>query len=420
MNKTKPHVSEAKKREVEDIKRLVKEYPIIGVVNMEGLPALQLQRMKKQLRGVMVLKMTKKRLIKIALDQIKDENLIKLKEHMRGMPALIFTKENPFKLYKQLEKSKSNAPAKPGQTAPNDLTVNAGPTSFAPGPMIGELGQAGLKTGVEGGKIVIKEDKTIVKEGEVITPKIADLLTKLGMEPMQVGLNLIATYEDGTIFGKDILAVDEQEYIDNIKQSYLDAMNLALNSAYIVKETVNELIKKVFRDSKALADSQNIFTDENAKELLAKANLEMLSVKNKLPELPEAKEETPEVKEEEQPKEEKKEAEEKPEGKKEPEKPKEEPKVEELPKEVEKPKEEPKVKEQKEIPPVKETHIQEIKETVLEKEMKAEPEPEKAEQDPEDKAVVEGTPMKVTEEDLKRAEQQLKELTDKKIKEEKK
>lgn len=380
MNKIEPHVSEAKKKEVEDIKRLVREYPIIGVVNMENLPALQLQRMKNQLRGIIFIKMTKKRLIYIALDQIKDENLLKLKEQIKGMPALIFTKENPFRLYKLLDKSKSNAPAKPGQIAPHDIVITAGPTNFTPGPMIGELGQVGLKTGVEGGKIVIKEDKTIVKGGEVIKPKVADILTKMGIEPMQIGLNLIATYEKGVIFTKDILAVDEQKYIDDIKQSYIDAMNLALNSAYIVKETAEELIKKAFRDSKALADSQNILTDENAKELLAKANLEMLSVKSKLPELPES-----EVKE--QPKE-----------------------------ETEKPKKEKSKSETPQVE-VKEIPTQKIKETALEKEMRAKPEPEKAEQDPEDKAVVEGMPMEVTEEDLKRAEQQLKELTDKKIRE---
>ncbi|MBI2112759.1 50S ribosomal protein L10, partial [Candidatus Woesearchaeota archaeon] len=36
-----------------------------------------------------------------------------------------------------LEKNKSNAPAKPGQVAPKDITVKAGATSFAPGPIIG-------------------------------------------------------------------------------------------------------------------------------------------------------------------------------------------------------------------------------------------------------------------------------------------
>ena len=80
------HVAEWKKAEVEDIKRLFKEYPIVGVIDMKDLPALQLQRIKKQMRGIIVLKMTKKRLIKIAMNQIKDKNIENLKERITGMP----------------------------------------------------------------------------------------------------------------------------------------------------------------------------------------------------------------------------------------------------------------------------------------------------------------------------------------------
>jgi len=65
------------------------------------------------------------------------------------MPALLFTKENPFKLYNKLQKSKSSAPAKAGQTAPSEIVVPKGPTPFAPGPIIGELGALGIKTAVE-------------------------------------------------------------------------------------------------------------------------------------------------------------------------------------------------------------------------------------------------------------------------------
>jgi len=67
------HVAEYKKRIVENIVKLAKEYPIVGAVNMENLPAPQLQAMKAQLRGKVVLVMTKKRLIKIALEKLKSE-----------------------------------------------------------------------------------------------------------------------------------------------------------------------------------------------------------------------------------------------------------------------------------------------------------------------------------------------------------
>ena len=98
----------------------------------------------------------------------KKPGIEKLKDHLNGMPSLMFTKENPFRLAANLMKSKSKAPAKAGQVAPSDIVVEAGPTGFAPGPVIGELGQLGIKTSVENGKVAIKENKVLVKKGEKI------------------------------------------------------------------------------------------------------------------------------------------------------------------------------------------------------------------------------------------------------------
>ena len=46
--------------------------------------------------------------------------------------------------------------------------IPAGPTPFAPGPIIGELGMLKIKAGIEAGKVVIKEDAHVAKKGDVI------------------------------------------------------------------------------------------------------------------------------------------------------------------------------------------------------------------------------------------------------------
>ena len=132
------HVSDFKKKVVEDITKLSKEYPIIGVVNMENLPAPQLQSMIKELRGKVNLFMTKKTLMKIALEKIKKDKkgIEELEKYFNGMPALIFTKYNPFKLSKMLRKNKTAAPAKASQIPPNAIIIKKGPTHFEPGPII--------------------------------------------------------------------------------------------------------------------------------------------------------------------------------------------------------------------------------------------------------------------------------------------
>ena len=273
-------IPEWKKEEVKDIIRLVNEYPIFGVVDMENLPALQLQRMRIKLKDMLDLKMTKKRLIKLALEQLKDKpNMDKVIESMRGMPSLIFTKENPFKLYKTLAANKSKAPAKPGQTAPNDIIIPAGPTQFTPGPIISELAQLGIKTKVEEGKLAVVADVTLVKEGEKITPKQADILSRFGIEPMEVGLNIVLVYENGTIYPKSVLAIDEKEYLNNIRAASANSTALAMEIGYVTPETATLMIQKAYRETKALADSTDILTDEKAGTMVGQANIEMEAIK---------------------------------------------------------------------------------------------------------------------------------------------
>jgi len=276
------HVAEYKKEIVSNLVNLISENPIIGVVNMENLPAPQLQVMRAQLRGKFYITMTKRRLIKLAFEQTKakKKGIEELEMHLGGMPALIFTKENPFKLSKTLQKSKSPAPAKAGQTAPRDIIVNKGATSFAPGPIIGELAMAGIKAGVEGGKVAIKEDIVVVRAGEKIKPKVAEILTRLGIQPMEVGLDLVAVYENGLIYTRGILAVDEKEYLSRLANASRWAFNLANYAAYPTKSNIRHLIGKAFNDAKTIGVAQNIFDAGIIDVLLGKAEQQMLSLTN--------------------------------------------------------------------------------------------------------------------------------------------
>ena len=138
-------IARYKKEIVQDFSKLMQEYPIIGVANLTNMPAAQLQKMRKSLRGRVLIRMTKVRLLKHAFAQSKSKGIEQLEPYLKGMPTLLFTKENPFRLYKVLQDSKSAAPAKPGQKAPKNLVIPAGPTPFAPGPVISELGKVGLK-----------------------------------------------------------------------------------------------------------------------------------------------------------------------------------------------------------------------------------------------------------------------------------
>jgi large subunit ribosomal protein L10 len=275
-------VSPQKLKLVNEIVELTNKYPIVGIVNMENLPAKQLSDMRAQLRGKIVLFMTKKKLIKIALEKSTKPNIRELEKYLKGMPALLLTDQNPFALYSLLKKKRSNAAIKAGQRAPKEILVKAGPTNFAPGPVIGELGSLKIKAGIDAGKVVIKEDKIIAQEGDVVDDKLASLLMRLGIEPMEIGLGLVAVYEHGEILTAKVLDIDEDAYRKNFETASREAFNLAIFAAIFMKDTMEVLLAKAHREAKAVAKEGKILTSENLGEILAQAEAEAAAVQGQL------------------------------------------------------------------------------------------------------------------------------------------
>src|SRR3989338_278355 len=282
--KPKAHVSEQKKKVVSSLVKLLTSYPVIGVLNLESLPSGMMQKVRNQQRDQFVVVMAKKRLILIAIEQAssKVKGLDQLKQFVSGNTALLFTKLNPFALQKTLNKAKSPTGAKPGQKAPMDLIIPAGPTSFSPGPIIGELGALGIKAGIEGGKVAVKQEKLVAKAGDVLDQKAVSLLMKFNIQPMELMVNMVAAMEDGVVFKQDILMVDEEQYLNNLKAMAREALNLAVFVKFPTKESVTILVTKAAREANAIADSQDILTAENVGKILAKAERQVQNVQSKL------------------------------------------------------------------------------------------------------------------------------------------
>jgi large subunit ribosomal protein L10 len=280
----KPHISERKEKEVKELLKLVRENSVIGIVNMENMPASQLQKLKSLLRGKVIVRMSKKRIIKKTFEQAaKDnKNINELEKYLKGMPALLFSKENPFKLSKILAENVSHAPAKPGQLAPEDIKIEKGKTPFSPGPIISELTSVGLKTGIEDGKIAIKEEKILVKKGEKINEKVASVLAKLGITPMRIGLEMVAAYENGEIYLPATLSLTTDKVLDMLRKAYAEGFNLALSTSYITRETAEFLIAKAEAQAKSLALNANIVTKETIIHSMAEGQMQASALSEKI------------------------------------------------------------------------------------------------------------------------------------------
>ncbi len=270
------HIPQWKKDEVEEIKELIKKYPIIAVVGIGGIPAKQLQKMRRDLKDNAVLKVSRNTLIRRALEESGDVK--EMEKYVDVQTALVFTEQNPFKLYKSMEKSKTPSPIKAGTIAPRDIIVQKGPTSFPPGPILGEMQAAGIPAGMEAGKVTIKETKTVAKEGEAVSQKLAAMLTRLEIYPMVVGLDMRAALENGSVFTPDVLAIDESKYFSDIVLAVQQAFNMSVFAAYPTAENIKTLISKAATESRNLGVEAVILEPGVIDALLGKAQLQMFSV----------------------------------------------------------------------------------------------------------------------------------------------
>ncbi|NIP36772.1 MAG: 50S ribosomal protein L10, partial [Thermoplasmata archaeon] len=105
-----------KVEKVEELTIAIAESPVVGIVNIHGIPAKQFSKMRARLRGTVGLHVSKVTLIHRAIDKASESRpgLEGLKEVITGQVGVVTTQENPFKLYKMMERTKTPSPAKGG------------------------------------------------------------------------------------------------------------------------------------------------------------------------------------------------------------------------------------------------------------------------------------------------------------------
>jgi large subunit ribosomal protein L10 len=274
------HVAQWKHGEVAEITSLLTHYKIIGVLDIGGIPGPQLQQMRGNIRKKATIRSAKNTLILKALDEAEKsvKGISQLKEMVSGQAAVIVTDVNPFALFKEIKATRTNAPAKGGETAAHDIEVQAGETPFKPGPIVGELQKAGIPAAIQEGKVVIKSDKVLVHEGEKISKELAQMLSRLEIYPIELGLNLHAVFENGSIYRPDVLDIDMDRFMGQLRTASLGAIGIAMETGWVNATTIRPLLTKAYRSAFTLAVEKNIYTKETMAQLLAKAHALMLSV----------------------------------------------------------------------------------------------------------------------------------------------
>lgn len=263
---------------VEELASIISESKMIGLVNVEGVGAKQLQGIRDSLRGSAIIKMSRNTLMIRALEKSTKKGMKDLIEYVSGPVAFVFSEQDPFVLSKFLSENKAAAPAKGGQISPNDIVILAMNTGVAPGPFISELAGLKIPSRVKGGSIHITADTVAVKAGDVISNAMAMMLSRLGIEPMELQLTLIAAYTDGEVLTADSFVIDLEALFNQVLLGHQYAVNLSVNTGIPTEETMSLIITKASIEAKSLVRTIGFFVPEMLNEFLSKANSEALAL----------------------------------------------------------------------------------------------------------------------------------------------
>ncbi|MFB6283454.1 MAG: 50S ribosomal protein L10 [Halobacteria archaeon] len=268
-------VPEWKEVEIEKFRELISQYDAVGVVNVEGIASKQFQEIRRNLHGSAKVRVGRNTLMRFALEL---EELEELEEYVDGQSGLILTDDNPFKMYRELQEGKSPAPIKAGQEAPDQVVVPEGDTGFEPGPFVGDLQQIGANARIEDGSIKVVEDSVVLEEGEEADDKMSEILGKLEIYPIEVGLELKALKREGTVFEPDTLDIDFDEYRTDLEAAAAGAFNLGVNAGVANDKTVEPMLSKAFGEALGVGVEATVAEPKVLENLVSEADAAIKSL----------------------------------------------------------------------------------------------------------------------------------------------
>lgn len=263
----------------QSLQKLPNDYKVIALSKMKNVRASQLMPLRKKFHGQIHIKIIKNKIAQRAFEKVNNVKGIQdLSNQLEGQCALMFTNTNPFKLNLLFDQNKVFLPAKGGDIASGDITIPAGNTGIPPGPVLSEFKEANVQTKIDQGSITVTKDTVVVKSGEVISQKLASLLSKLNIKPIEAGITVNYAISEGLKLQESDLKLDIKGYLQNIQESIHSAINLAIESAYITSDTLIPILSLAYQKSRNLVSESGYVTNDTVEIVLMKAESKAFSL----------------------------------------------------------------------------------------------------------------------------------------------
>ena len=272
----RPEKIEAAKK----IESLAKKWSVIVSTDLTKVRSAQIMALRKSFRNEVDIVIPKNTL---AARGLKNAGLKQIKEFvdaLKGQKALMFTNIDPFKLNLIFERNKVSLPARAGDTATGDIIVPAGNTGLPAGPILSDFREAGVTTKIDTGNVLVVKDSVVIKMGEVVSSKLAGLLSKLGLKPIKAGISISIVYWNGLILHGEDVRIDLDKYRENIGNAARYALSLAVESSYPSTEALPLIIGKAGSYARCLALTSAYVTEDTIIPLITTAHSRALTIEN--------------------------------------------------------------------------------------------------------------------------------------------
>ena len=262
----------------QQLQELPKQYKVLAIIQMQKVRSTQILPLRKTLKDDVLFFAIKDKVAKKALESLDVPGVKEIADKLTGQCMFLFTNMSPFKLNVLLAKNKIMMAARGGDIASIDIVVPAKNTGIAPGPMLTEFKEAGIPTKIDQGTIWIAKDSTPVMKGEIINEKLASILGKLDIKPVEAGISLYSAVEGGNVFAQDEMVVDVEKIREQFIQAHQEAVSLSIEAAYVTVDNISQILAKASQYAHSLSVESGFMTDETKEQILQKADAQARAV----------------------------------------------------------------------------------------------------------------------------------------------
>ncbi|MEK0322161.1 MAG: 50S ribosomal protein L10 [Nitrosopumilus sp.] len=281
MHENRTSYPKRKTQMYQQLQELPKKYKVLALIKMYKVRSTQILPLRKILKDYVEFVSIKDKVAQKALEKIDVPGIKDIIGELSGQCMFMFTNMSPFKLNVLLAKNKIMMAARGGDVASLDVVVPAKNTGIAPGPMLTQFKEAGIPTKIDQGTIWIAKDTTPVLKGEVINEKLAAILGKLDIKPVEAGISLYVALEDGTKYAEEEMIIDVEKIRGEFAQAHQEAVSLSIAAAYITPDNISQILTKAAQSARSVSVESGFMTDETKEQILQKADAQARAVAGK-------------------------------------------------------------------------------------------------------------------------------------------